>query len=152
MSDKDVAVQAVVAEKEFHDAVAELHRVGEEDSGEWTNEYENMVVQRDGMLELVRLATIAIGKGDAAIEAHLAAINANTSAFARPLKRREVSRRLVPEVDRIRSDMRTFQMLTPAISNNWYKDPTGRHDERYRGEVDWTDRVRSNGIESKDDF
>ena len=65
------------------DSVEELHRVGQEDDGERTNEYENMIFQRDGMIALAKLAEAAIHKGEEAINANIAAIKANNSLLTR---------------------------------------------------------------------
>jgi hypothetical protein len=144
--------KAAQLEKEFNKAVDELHRVGQEDDGEWTNDYENMVIQRNGMIALTKLAESAIHIGEEAIKANTSAINSNNSLFTRSVKRNAMNSRLRPEIVRIQADLRTFQMLTPAITNNWYKDPSGKHQERYRGESDWTDRVRDNNVETIDHF
>ena len=98
----------------------------------------------------VKPADSAIRIGEEAIKKNLTAMNANNTLFTKSVKRREMNNRLRSEIDLIRADLQTFQMLTPAITNYWDTDPTGRHQERYRGDSDWTNRVRDNNVETTD--
>ena len=66
------------------------------------------------------------------------------------IKRSEAIKSWEPIILQLAADINACAMLRRSISCKWFRDPSRAHEERYRDETDWTDRVRDGGVESID--
>jgi|GEM_PF-2192606 hypothetical protein len=150
---EQLAQRAREAESAFREALAALQAEGKVDNGEWdANDFENMKVQRDGMIRLGDLAETALSLAQTAHRCELESNKANYSLLKRLDKKSEADGKWGFYIQPLITDLKTFRMLTPTIDDNWYKDPTGRHEKRYRGIDGWTDKVKDGELESTNPF
>jgi hypothetical protein len=150
---EQLAHSARNAEAAFREAFAALQAEGKVDNGEWdSNDFENMKRQRDGMTRLSELAETALSLAQTAYRCELESNKANYSLLKRLDKKSEAAGKWEFYIKPLTADLKMFRMLTPNIGNNWYQDPTGRHEKRYRGIDSWTDRVRDGELEDVDPF
>jgi hypothetical protein len=66
------------------------------------------------------------------------------------VKRSEAIKHWEPMILQLAADINACAMLRRSISCKWFRDPSGGHEERYRSDTDWTNRVRDGGVESID--
>lgn len=149
-TDDELIAKADQLNAEFQEIMVRLQSAGSQDDGPLDGTFDGWKNFRDGMVLMSALAKLALLKSSEAIAAEDAAIETNFKPRHRTAKRREVANYWKPIVAQLKADLNTFQMLTPSISERWFDDPFGRHQERYRGTSDWTNRVRDNGVESTD--
>ena len=147
----ELAKNAEKLKEEFQIAHRKLRAAGQDDEEfELDKNFDHWQKQYDGTILLIQLAEDALEKAIAASEAQLLSISSNVSIIARPVKKLDAIQEWKPWITGLNRDLRMFKMIVPSIGDNWYDDPSGKHQERYRGADDWTDRVRDAGTESID--
>ncbi len=150
---EELAQRARESESAFREALAALQAERKIDDGEWDDtNFENMKMQRDGMIRIGDLAETALSLAQFAHRCELESNKANYSFLKRFDKKSEADGKWEFYIQPLMVELRTFRMLTPTIDNNWYKDPTGRHEKRYRGTDSWTDKVKDGEVESTNPF
>jgi hypothetical protein len=92
----------------------------------------------------------ALAKARDTVRAEDLALQAKFGNGQLAIKRSEAIKYWEPIILQLAADINTFAMLRRSISCKWFRDPSGAHEERYRDETDWTNRVRDGGVESID--
>ena len=105
---------------------------------------------RDGMLKHLSLVESALVKAKAAVKAEDTALQAVFQDRLLTFKRSEELQYWKPIIVQLAAEVNLCTMLMPSISERWFDDPSGEHEERYRDQTDWTNRVRDDGVESID--
>jgi hypothetical protein len=108
--------------------------------------------QNFGVEVLTRMLALkaALAKARDTVRAEDLALQAMFGNGQLAIKRSEAIKSWEPIILQLAADINACAMLRRSISCKWFRDPSRAHEERYRDETDWTDRVRDGGVESID--